>query len=69
MVVEEKIIEEITNKAVKKVVAEMEQVKSKAVSTPVGKITLASAEMDESTSLEFYINVPEVSDTWKESKR
>lgn len=67
MVVEEKIIEKITNRAVKKAVAEMEQVKSKAVSTPVGQITLASAEMDESTSLELYINVSEMSDTWKEA--
>ena len=66
MVVDGKIIEEITSKAVKKAVAEMEQAENKTVETFVGQITLTSAEMDEDSPMEFYIDISEMSDTWKE---
>ena len=46
MTFDEKIIEEITSKAVKKAIAEMEQAEDKTVETSMGQITLISAEMD-----------------------
>lgn len=66
MTFDEKIIEEITSKAVKKAIAEMEQAEDKTVETSIGQITLTSAEMDEDSSMNLYINISEVSDTWKE---
>lgn len=66
MVVDGKIIEEITSKAIKKAIAEMEQADSKTMETSVGQVTLTSAEMNEDSTMEFYINVSEMSDTWKE---
>lgn len=66
MVVDGKVIEKITSKAVKNAIAEMEQVKPKTVLTTLGEFIPTSAEINESSGTEFYINVSEVSDAWKE---
>ena len=58
---EERILVEITNKAVKKAIAEMEQAE-----LTLGYINVTSAEINESSGMEFYINASEVSDAWKE---
>ena len=38
-----------------------------AVSTTLGQINVTSMEMDDLGEMEFYINVSEISDAWKES--
>ena len=38
-----------------------------AVNTTLGQINVTSMEMDDLGEMEFYINVSEVSDAWKES--
>ena len=63
---EQRIIEEITNKAVKNALAEMEQAKPKPITTTLGYMNVTSAEIDKSSGMEFYINVSEVSDAWIE---
>lgn len=63
---EERILVEITNKAVKKAIAEMEQTKPKPITTTLGYMNVTSAEIDKSSGMEFYINVSEVSDAWIE---
>ena len=62
----QRIIEEITNKAVKNALAEMEQAKPKPITTTLGYMNVTSAEIDKSSGMEFYINVSEVSDAWIE---
>ena len=61
---DQRIIEEITNKAVKNALAEMEQAKPKPITTTLGYMNVTSAEIDKSSGMEFYINVSEVSDAW-----
>lgn len=63
---DQRIIEEITNKAVKNALAEMEQAKPKPITTTLGYMNVTSAEIDKSSGMEFYINVLEVSDAWIE---
>ena len=63
---DQRIIEEITNKAVKNALAEMEQAKPKPITTTLGYMNVTSAEIDKSSGMEFYINVSEVSDAWIE---
>ena len=63
---DQRIIEEITNKAVKNALAEMEQAKPKPITTTLGYMNVTSAEIDKSSGMEFYINVSEVSNAWIE---
>ena len=68
MVVDGKIIEEITSKAVKNAIAEMEQVKPKTVLTTLGEFIPTSAEIDKDRTIDFYIKVDasEISYEWKD---
>lgn len=43
----------------------VEQRESKKVNTALGQITLTNAESSETEAIMFYINISEVSDTWK----
>ena len=45
---DQRIIEEITNKAVKNALAEMEQAKPKPITTTLGYMNVTSAEIDKS---------------------
>ena len=51
---DQRIIEEITNKAVKNALAEMEQAKPKPITTTLGYMNVTSAEIDKSSGMEFY---------------
>lgn len=44
----------------------MEQREFKKVNTALGQITLTDVESSETDAIMFYINISEVSDTWKE---
>lgn len=68
MVVDGKIIEKITNKAVKNAIAEMEQVKPKTVITTLGELIPTLAEIDKDRTIDFYIKVDdsEISYEWKD---
>ena len=46
---DQRIIEEITNKAVKNALAEMEQAKPKPITTTLGYMNVTSAEIDKSS--------------------